>query len=151
MDDVDTLRRLNATEQRLGQIYDQIACTYVPLRTALTEASGALAGAALNVGTYTVGPLGGGATYSFAYPSSAKALIVVLSATWAAASNASYAYMRPSGSAAADATVFCNAHVANFADRQTGIVNLSTSAQAQIVIVNANSTAFYLSVLGYFL
>jgi hypothetical protein len=123
----------------------------VPLTTPLSEDGGALAGAALNVGTYTVGPTGSGATYTFAYPSSAQALIIRLFAKWAAASDTSFAYVVYAGGAGTESGVNCSAHVAGLNDRQHGIVSLDTNAKAQIVVTGANTTSLDMKVLGYFI
>jgi hypothetical protein len=150
-DDVDVLRRLNAQEQKLGQVYDQIACTYVPLTATLFEAGGLLAGAALNVGVYSIGPVGGGATYSFAYPTTAKAVMVKLQATWAAAAAGSVAYCIYTGGASTESGVIAAGMVANISDRKSGIVSLDASSKLSLVVAGANTTALNLAILGYFL
>jgi hypothetical protein len=150
MSDVDMLRRLNAQEQRLGQIYDQIACTYVPLQTALAEISGALAGAALNIGTYTVGPVGSGATYTFNYPSSARAIMVRLSCRWAASGSA-VGYVIPSGASTNETGAICRALVAGLNSDSVGNVTLSTAGIAQLIISTTNTAGCSLYVIGYFI
>ena len=149
-DEVQLLRRVAALEQRSGQIYDQVYCTYVPLTTALTEIGGGLVGAALNVGTYTISYPGGGGTYTYNYPSTAKALYMYLTADWATAASASFAYVRPNGGTVNEGGVFSVALVANYYNRNTGIVALN-SGLAQIVVANANAAHLYLLVQGYFL
>lgn len=149
-DEVRTLRRLNALEQRSGQVYDQIACTYVPLTSAIKDGGGNLDGGALNVGTYTVGPLDSGADYTFDYPTTVKALYAYLAVRWAVASGGSYAYLRPNGSTVNEICIICNALIANVADLKNGIVNLDSSGLAQILVVGANAAAVNFYVQGYF-
>lgn len=151
MSDAATLRRLDAAEKRIGQVYDQIACTYVPITTALTEAGGGLVGGALVVGTYSFGPAGGGATYSFAYPTTAKALNVMLSGQWAAAASATYAYCRPNGGSVIEAACLARSMVAGFYNSSAGTVALDGSGLGQLVVVGANATGLSLYVLGWYL
>jgi hypothetical protein len=109
---------------------------------------GALAGAALNVGTYSVGPVGGGATYTFDYPTTTKALSIVMMVKWAAAADASYAQLSPIGGSGGPTVI---SQVANIRSSVAGNVSLDSSAKFNIVIGNANSTYFYFYVTGYFI
>ncbi len=148
---MDEYEELLSRVKRLEQAIERLSTPWGPisLTTALAETGGSLAGAALNVGTYTVGPTGGGATYSYAYPSNAKSLDVYMSAAWASAATASFAYLRPNGGTSTAAGVTCNAMVAAFYDRQYGKVSLDSSGLAQLLVVNANTTGLYLYILGY--
>ena len=148
--DVELLRRIGQTEQRVEQAYLQSYCTYIPLTTALSEAGGALNGAALNVGTYTIGPLGSGADYTFDYLTTAKVVKMSINAAWAAASDNSYAYAIPNGGALAVTPVLCKALVANIADRKSGDVALDGSGLAQLIVAGANTTVCAVKILGYF-
>jgi hypothetical protein len=149
--DVDIQRRLGLMEKRGGQVYDQIACTYVPLTTALVETGGALVGAALNVGTYTAGWVGGGCTYSFNYPITAWALNIRITASWANAASASLAYCRPNGGTTNEGAPIARARLQGVFEDPCGVVSLDSAAKFQIVVANANTTAFSLYILGYFL
>jgi hypothetical protein len=149
--DVDTLRRMGQIEQRVGQIYDQIACTYVPLSTALSEAAGVLVGAALNIGVYSVGPIGSGATYTYNYPTTAKAVYVRLTAVWAAASSSNLATCYITGGGTPDQSPIARSHVANIASDATGNVTLDSSGKFSLQVAGANTTSLSLYVLGYFL
>jgi hypothetical protein len=148
---VDLLRRLAAVEQRAGQIYDQVYCTYVPLTTALAEIGGGLIGGALNVGTYTVGPVGGGATYSFNYPTTAKSIKVVLSGRWGAANNGYYCGLIPNGRTTAELMPAIVAQVANIQSIDCGDCNLDSSGRAQLLVGGANMTGVTVRIMGYFL
>lgn len=148
--DVDSIRAFQALKTQVGQLYDQVWATYVPLQTALVETGGGLAGGVLNIGTYTVGPVGSGATYTFAYRTTAKALNVFIAAKWAAVADASVAYLIPNGGAATDQLPQVRSHVAASWNDGNGIWNLDANALGQIVIANANTTGFVLRVMGYF-
>ena len=118
------------------------------LQAALTNAG--LDGDAVNIGTYIIGPTGdAGATYTFAYPATAKALNVRLSAKWAAAADTSYADLRPNGATGTAAGAFVRARVANVIWDDCGSVSLDGNGRALLTVAGANTTWTEVYITGY--
>lgn len=150
MENVESRREFNALQQQMGQFYNNVWATYVPLTTALTNTG--LDGDAVNIGTYIIGPTGdAGAAYTFAYPTTAKALAVRLGAQWAVPANANYADLRPNGGTGTIAGAFVRAHVANIINDSCGVVGLDSSARALLTVAGANTAWTEVYITGWFL
>jgi hypothetical protein len=144
-------KQLDSLAKQVDVSRGKVGYPYVPRYpdASLSENSGALAGEAVNVGSYTIGPLGSGADYTFDYPASAKVINVRLVGRWAAIADANIAYVIPNGGAQTDGGVQVKAYVATWGDPSFGLVSLDTDALAQLVVVTANMSGCALNILGY--
>lgn len=127
---------------------------YVPVTVGLSEEHSVLAGAALNIGTYEVGPHGNGngtTTFGFNYPANAKAVCVQLWAAWAAASNNTAAHCQSTGSGITGFVAIVRSMVANIYNCAFGIVPLDSNGKFSLQVENANSTVLRLYITGYFI
>ena len=120
---------------------------YVPLATTLTHTS--LDGDPLNVGTYTVGPVGSGANFEFDYPSAARAVAVRIAARWSSSNDGYVAYVRPPGSGYAHVAV--RAMVAGRYTENAGPVAADDAGKIELVVGGADASNVWLTVCGYFL
>jgi hypothetical protein len=85
----------------------------------------------------------------FSLPANVKAVYVWLGAKWAAASESSYAALRPTGNA--NAQVAVRAMVANITNDDHGIVKCDANGDFDLTVGGADTTALHLQILGYFI
>ena len=120
---------------------------YVPVAvTNLTDTAAAVwSGAARAVGTYTfdVNSAANGSV-----PAGVKAVAVMGTFQWAAANNNTYATIQyPAG----NYEIVARSMVNNIACDVTGIVQVNTSGQFTVTILNAATTATLLRIVGYYI
>ena len=142
-----TLRSDSFIERDIGNDTYYRGYIYVPLINSLTHSS--LDGDALAQGTYTVGPIGSGATFQFDYPSIVRAVHVRIIAKWNNAISGRWAFVAPPGANYAQVAV--HSVVAGMWSDNSGIVSTDTSGRFNLTVAGENATGIWLLITGFFL